>query len=361
MDGQRSSYYNISAKIRKSVGDIRNICNKFHMATVGRNAELYDCQVTACQKFFSEQLPDVSKCRPLTEDEIPETMKNYARPLYLYDITGVDARQVIELLVKIINNGDKFTKNKTFYFMLHKNDESKEDEQIVELFKLRANPTKDQPGNGVVFIRPRGKKVFKRKAKNYEQINSALRAYYKKDTKSFAEHIQELFLDNTVDKNDFPQITIEAYMILLFEIARRLVASKEPSELKVQYDMLPIGIAIVWIVKLLEYGEEEICAFRDVFSPGRKFHCFSGSPQVRKESIVNINKSPFVNAEGEKEKLIEKATKELQDTFRRSLKRQCRGGSRKNCLARRRNTTCVRRSPRKLTETVSRVRCSGQD
>ena len=125
--------------------------------------------------------------------------------------------------------------------------------------------------------------------------------------------------------------------------------------------MLPIGIAIVRIVKLLEYGEEEICAFRDVFSPGRKFHCFSGSPQVRKESIVNINKSPFVNAEGEKEKLIEKATKELQDTFRRSLKRQCRGGSRKNCLARRRNTACVRRSPRKLTETVSRVRCSGQD
>ena len=277
------------------------------MATGGRNADLYDCQVAACHKFFLEQPPDLPKCQPLTEHhEIPEDMRNYAKPIYLYDITGFDARKVIAVLVGIVNDREKFTKYKTFYLKLQE-----------DLFQLRAIPTKNQPGNGVVIMRSRQDLKFKR-AKKYEKINSYLEAHYQGKTELFAKEIRKLFKNTAVVESDFPQDTIEVYMILLFEIARRLVASKEPSEEKVQFDVLPIGSAIARIVKLLECGEEKNCRFSDVFLSGGKFHCFSDSPQIRKEAIANINKSAFVNAEGEKEQLIEEATKELQDTFMKS-------------------------------------------
>ena len=274
------------------------------MATAGRNAHLFDCQVAACHKFFLEQLPDVPKCQPLTEHhEIPKDMKNYAKPIYLSDITGFDASKVIAVLVGIVNDREKFTRNKTFYLKLQD-----------DLFRLRALPTENQPGNGIVIMRSRQDLKFKR-AKKYKEINSYLEAHYQGKTELFAKEIRELSKNTAVVLSDFPQDTIEVYMILLFEIARRLVASKEPSEEKFQYDVLPIGSAIARIVKLLECGEEKNCRFNDVFLSGGKFHCFSGTAQIRKEAIANINKSAFVNAEGEKEKLIEEATKELQDTF----------------------------------------------
>ena len=75
------------------------------------------------------------------------------------------------------------------------------------------------------------------------EINGALQAPYEEDTKAFTEDIKKLFRNNAKFNNDFPQANIEAYMILLFEIARRLVALKEPRELQVQYDELPIGIS----------------------------------------------------------------------------------------------------------------------
>ena len=259
------------------------------MATGGAYTDMYNCQVAACQKFFHEQLPDVPKCKPLLEEHDKPTFLYdiSTRPTFLYDITGFDAHKVIAVLVKIINDRVTFTSGKNFYLMLQNSDES-EDKQIEELFRLKANPKKSQPGNGIVFLRPRGKMKFGRHAKNYEEINGALEAHYKKDTKSFAEDLKNLFLNNAVVKSDFPQATIETYMILLFEIARRLVALEKPGTSKVQYDLLPIGSAIASIVKLLEYGKEEICKFKDVFFPGSKFHCFSGSLQERKNAINNI-------------------------------------------------------------------------
>ena len=140
------------------------------------------------------------------------------------------------MLVGIINDRENYTDKRNFHLKLPNTYESKEDDQIEELFRLKAKPTEQQPDNGIVFIRPRGEINFKRKPRDYVEINGALQARYEEDTKAFAEDIKKLFRNNAKFNNDFPQANIEAYMILLFEIARRLVALKEPRELQVQYD-----------------------------------------------------------------------------------------------------------------------------
>lgn len=266
------------------------------MATGGKNTIMYNGQVAACQIFFHKEIPDVQKCQLLKEEhEIPKNMKHYAKPIHLIDITGLDAHHVTAVLVNIL--GDKeYKKNKSFYLALHNTDES-EDNQIKELFRLNANPKENQPGNGILYLRPRGRIRFTRGAKDYSKINDALGAYYKKDTKSFAKDIKELFLNNATVERDLPQATIEVYMIFLFEIARRLVALEKPNDTKEQFDVLPVGSAIAEIVKLLEYGH---CTFKDVFFPGGKFHCFSKTPKIRKQAIDEINRTVLANIEREK-------------------------------------------------------------
>ena len=64
-----------------------------------------------------------------------------------------------------------------------------------------------------------------------------------------------------------------------------MVKLKEPSEKKEQFDVLPIGSAIAGIVKLLEYGKDEICTFENVFPSEGRFHFFSGEPKTRKRAI----------------------------------------------------------------------------
>ena len=72
------------------------------------------------------------------------------------------------------------------------------------------------------FSVPKGKVKFTASAKKYDELNGALEAHYKTSTTSFATDIKKLLKGNTQNK-DIPEATIEAYMILLFEIARRLV------------------------------------------------------------------------------------------------------------------------------------------
>ena len=265
------------------------------MATSNDNSDLYEYKVKACQNFFNEQLPDVPKLKPLEEHEIPEFMirRKYKKPIYLYDITGFHAQKVVAVLVHIINDREKFTINKNFYLMI------KHDAKVEELFRLTARPTTHQPGNGIISMRPRGEERFaKSSGKTYEQLIEALKKRYQ-DTITFTRDIRKIFLNNKVSDCDFPQVTLEAYMVLLFEIARRLVKLKEPSEIKEQFDVLPIGSAIVGIFKLLEYGKDEVCTFEDVFSSDGRFHFFSGKPQTRKRAIGNIT-TALVNAESEK-------------------------------------------------------------
>ena len=148
-------------------------------------------------------------------------------------------------------------------------------------------------------MRPGGEERFAQSSgKTYEQLIEALREHYQ-DTITFTKDIRKIFLNNKVFDCDFPQVTLEAYMILLFEIARRLVKLKGPSERKKQYDDLPIGSTIAGIVKLLEYGKDEVCTFENVFLPKRRFHFFSGKPETRKRAIDDIT-TALVNAESEK-------------------------------------------------------------
>ena len=262
------------------------------MAASSGNIDVFECQVKACQEFFQKPLPEVQNLKPLENDNIPENAKRFTGPIY--DITGFDARQVVALLSRIVNDREKFTPGKTFYLLLC-NGLGNVPEAVEELFRLKASPTKHQPGNAIVFLRPRGHKLFRRKANKYDELNGALQGHYEKDTTSFSRDIMKLF-KNAVAHNDLPQATFEVYMILMFEIARRLVALEEPSPMKEQYDVLPIGSAIARIVKLLELGSKEICTFDDAFLPGHKFHCFTGKPEDRRKAIDRINETTLETA-----------------------------------------------------------------
>ena len=276
-------------------------------------------QQEACTKFFRDNLPkDVLE--PMSEEEKPENTKKFKGPVY--DITGFDAENVVALLSDIVNNKEQFKTNKTFYLLLQNSHDAQPDDEM-ELFRLKARPKPNQPGNGTVFLRPRGNKTFTQDAKKYDELHGALKAHYDEDTKSFAKDIKNLFQNNSVVTGDIPQATFEAYMILLFEIARRLVTVDEPSKMKEEYDVLPIGSAIARSVKLLE---EEKCTFDDVFlleekeekeekekkeKKRKNFHCYSKSPQKRREAIDNINKTTDTESNH---------LKELEDMFRSSKK-----------------------------------------
>ena len=281
------------------------------MAKGGGNTNLYDCQVKACQEFFREQLPEVPKCELLTDERIKLlNIQDYVKPIYFSDITGFSAHKVIAVLSTIVNDRKNFTEDNDFLLQLCGTDERK------ELFKLSPSPKEVQIGNGIVSILPRGESKFDQKGKKYEVMKGYLKNHYK-DTKSFAKDIKKLFRNNEKDLNKFPQATIEVYMILLFEIARRLVKLKKPNKLIAEYDDLPIGSAIAGIMKLLKYNDKDEYTFNDVFGSDGKFHCFSEKPYKRKEAIDRINEAALVNTEGSEEKLIKKAIEKLRKTFSR--------------------------------------------
>ena len=257
----------------------------FKMAASSGNTDEFDCQAKACEEFFQELLPKVQNLKPLENDYISENAKKFKGPIY--DITNFDAREVVALMSRIVNDRKEFTRGKTFYLLLRNGQENEPE----ELFRLKARPTKNHPGNAIVFLRPRGRKTFKTSAKSYEALKGELEAHYEEDTASFASDIRTLFKNNAVIINDLPQATFEVYTILLFEIARRLVELEDPSDEKVQFDVLPIGSAIARIVKLLELGRKDICTFDDVFFSKHKFHCFTGKPEDRRKAIDKINET----------------------------------------------------------------------
>lgn len=243
----------------------------------------FDCQEAACKEFFQEKLP----CPKLQ----PVVLYN---KWLAYDITGFDGLQVVAVLSAIVNDRDQFKTNKTLYLLIRDIYGGNTQGGFEELFRFKARPTPHQPGNAIVVLRPRGSKTFKQ-AKKYDELNGALKAFYYdlytygtlilKGTTSFAIHIKELFKNNAVNYH-IPQATLEVYMILLFEIARRLVTLDKPTVMKTAYDALPIASAIARVLILLERG---VCHFEDVFLPGGRFHCFTGKPEQRRKAIDNIN------------------------------------------------------------------------
>jgi len=200
-----------------------------------RDADVYDSQVKANQIFFEDQLPRDFK--PLPKENWPSSIPQEWTGI-VCDITGFYGQQVVALLSQIVNDKEQFKKNKTFYLLIR--DSSEGNSQAgLELFKLQARPSPpDQPGNAIVFLRPRGKTRFKRgSGTSYEELNGALRAWYDKlddkgnlmfsDIKSFARDMKQL-LKNNAQIDELSRPTTEAYMLWLFEIARRFV--KNPSK-----------------------------------------------------------------------------------------------------------------------------------
>lgn len=242
-------------------------------------AQASDYQVSACKKFFSEQ----SRFEPLNG--------SFAEKLQgpVYNITKFGAHKVVALLSWIVNDQEQYKEKSAFYFLIRKDN----GKRIEELFKLTPIPTKHQPGNGLVslFFKKENGNFTPQAAKAYDKLNCALKGHYKKDTKSFASDMKKLFRNNAViNQAYFPQVTIEVYMVLLFEIARRSVTSVDnPTQKKKQFDDLPIGSAIASLLKLLELGNEEICTFDHVFSG--KFYCFAGEPEERRRAIDMMNET----------------------------------------------------------------------
>ena len=196
-----------------------------------------------------------------------------------YNITGRSAAYVIAIFKSIVNNSEgsyKFSKRKEFTFNIGKT-------PAMISFKLKANPTDDQPGNGVFRVHENKKK---RKCRKYNQkLVDELKNRYP-NTKEFAQDIKRFFKDNSELPKSGNKIIQEVYILLLFEIGRRLVKDDEKhTNEKKALDSLPISQAITTIVKLFE---QEECRFEDVFLTGGTFHCFTKSLRKRKKAIEQL-------------------------------------------------------------------------
>ena len=199
----------------------------------------------------------------------------------VYCITGKNDDQVVETL-KTIVNGKDYRTNAVFNFMIIPASSHLERKE----FWLIAKPTKHQPGNGVLYICQNGQ--FMPRLYDEEMVKD-LEEMYDGDTSAFARHLKTLFGNNeTIAK--YPFVTSEVYMLLLFEIGRRLVEdSPNSTPTKKKYDELPIKEAIQGILTLFD---KKKCKFSDVFLKKGRFHFFSGyPPNVREKAIEEIKKA----------------------------------------------------------------------
>ena len=219
--------------------------------------------------------------------EVPEASDTY-------NITGKSAAHVIAILKSIVNNREEpYEYDKGNIFTL------KIEGQHSISFTLEPYPYPNQPGNG----RMQTNGI----ARGYKTLTKKLIKQYVNDTETFAKELKRVFKDNSrllECRNDILQ---DAYILLLFEIGRRLVDDEnvsEPGKEKQNYDSLPISEAITKIVKLFEM---KMCSFNDVFDPDAEFHCFTGSHTKRKSAINKLQsnekyediKALFCGEEGE--------------------------------------------------------------
>ena len=106
------------------------------------------------------------------------------------DITGWDDKRVIGHLKSIVNDREKYTKNSAFTFKITQTSGP------GISFKLVANPTVDQPGNGLIITNistgasPTHQKLYENLKKDYKDARG------KDDSRSFAEDINCVFANN---------------------------------------------------------------------------------------------------------------------------------------------------------------------
>ena len=264
---------------------------------------VFNGQKEACGNFFRNNLP-VDESEPVSKEKKPKNMRQLKG--HVYDITGFDAEKVVALLSRIVNDRQEFKPDKTFYLLLNSHEPGQDDNR-EKFFKFAPNPSRDQPGNAMVSRGLKGKGL------TYETLNADLKSEYNGNTELFAQHIKKLFQNNSKVPENYPQATFEVYILLLFEIARRLVRENAPTRKKEEFDALPIGSAIARSVKLLELGKEETCSFDHVFcSSSEKFYCYTGDPEKREKAIHRINKTAHSQIEQMNHR------EELEEMFRSS-------------------------------------------
>ena len=215
------------------------------------------------------------------DDPQVKACKTFVQSLkYDFDITRWNAKSVIGLLKSIVNDRENYIENSTFTFKITQTSGS------GISFKLVALPSQDQPGNGKITT---DISANINGSLSHKKLCEKLKGHYKDDTRSFAKHIKNVFANNS-KIFEVPEVTRSAYMILLFEIGRRLVIDDEKSsDGKKAFDKLPIASAITKLVKLMEANR---CTFEDVFlkdHAGLKLHCFSRDSDVRKKAISTID------------------------------------------------------------------------
>ena len=190
-----------------------------------------------------------------------------------WNITGKSAAHVIAIFKSMVNNREGrygYSTGRVFTFNIGNPPTIK--------FKLKANPTSDQPGNGII--------IRNGIPLSYASVTEKLNWLYKDSTDAFARDIKLVFEDNSHLLGCGNEVIQDVYILLLFEIGRRLVKDgKNPTDGKKALDNLPISGAITKIVKLFE---EKYCSFEDFFSFEGKFHCFTGRLGKRKGAIRRL-------------------------------------------------------------------------
>ena len=205
-------------------------------------------------------------------------------PATLWNITGMNAASVISILKSIVNDREKFKDEAKFTFDI------KGDKETIS-FTLEANPNDKQPGNGIIR-RGRNPRGGGDKHRSYDKDLIEVLTQRYCCTEKFAQDIRRVFKNNSELFKCGNEIIQDVYILLLFEIGRRLVDDENVPEEhrtdKQAYDSLPISEAITKIVKLFEAKK---CSFEDFFDEKGRFHCFTGSPDVRKFAINKLKSS----------------------------------------------------------------------
>ena len=222
------------------------------------------------------------------------------KPAIVYDITGFDRSQVVELLEGIVNHVGYRNINFFYYFGISKVDQTG---QFCKFFRLKPNPTPHQPGNGNIsvfqgcpFDKGRSYGLF---------LVYKLRETYGHNTRLLAKGLKNLFKNNTKIAL-YPFVTSEVYILWLFEIARRRVKdSKNSTDKRKAYDELEIDEAITNLIELMN---ARACKFEDVFLKKGIFHCFSGEPFERRAAIKKIEEK-LQKQEDEEEELLQAVQK----------------------------------------------------
>ena len=209
----------------------------------------YDHQVDTCKEFFAR----------MKQLEI--------------DITGFDAYRVIAQMCYMVNHQQWVRDSDPFRFLIRGTSGDK-------VFNIEPNPTLHQPGNGRVSLQ--GKK-----GKSWVQISKILIGMEgRMPPHSFATKLMTLFQDNQQIFQE-EDIIAEVYALLLFEIARRF-HRKLNSPTQKSFDCLPIGVAIVRMLKLFRYVPK---GFQDFEKDGVCFDIFLRQPEDRTKAIERINEA----------------------------------------------------------------------